>query len=137
MPLLYRDAPLNSIWEGSGNVAALDVLRAMVKEPEGLPAFLAECELAAGAEPRLDAHLARARETAEAAFAGEDPQFLARRVVEDLAVALQASLLIRHAPPAVADAFCATRLAGQGGRVYGTLPAGVDAGTIIERALPV
>jgi putative acyl-CoA dehydrogenase len=136
MPLLYRDAPLNSIWEGSGNVAALDVLRAMVKEPEGLPAFLAECELAAGAEPRLDAHLARAREHAEAAFAGEDPQFLARRVVEDLAVALQASLLVRHAPAAVADAFCATRLAGQGGRVYGTLPAGVDAGAIIERALP-
>jgi putative acyl-CoA dehydrogenase len=137
MPLLYRDAPLNSIWEGSGNVAALDVLRAMVKEPEGLPAFLAECELAAGAEPRLDAHLSRAREHAEAAFAGEDPQFLARRVVEDLAVALQASLLIRHAPAAVADAFCATRLAGQGGRVYGTLPAGVEAGAIIERAFPV
>jgi putative acyl-CoA dehydrogenase len=136
MPLIYRDAPLGSIWEGSGNVAALDVLRAMVKEPEGLPAFLAECELAAGAEPRLDAHLARAREQADAAFAGEDPQFLARRVVEDLAVALQASLLVRHAPPAVADAFCATRLAGQGGRVYGTLPAGVDAGAIIERALP-
>ena len=60
LPLLYRDAPLNSIWEGSGNVAALDVLRAMVKEPEGLPAFLAECELAAGADARLDAHLARA-----------------------------------------------------------------------------
>ena len=58
MPLLYRDAPLNSIWEGSGNVAALDVLRAMVKEPDGLPAFLAECELAAGADRRLDAHLA-------------------------------------------------------------------------------
>jgi putative acyl-CoA dehydrogenase len=137
MPLLYRDAPLNSIWEGSGNVAALDVLRAMVKDADGLPAFIAECELAAGAEPRLDAHLKRAGEQANAAFAGEDPQFLARRVVEDLAVALQASLLVRHAPPAVADAFCATRLAGQGGRVYGTLPAGVDAGAIIERALPV
>jgi putative acyl-CoA dehydrogenase len=137
MPLLYRDAPLNSIWEGSGNVAALDVLRAMVKEPEGLPAFMAECELAAGAEPRLDAHLDRVREQASAVFAGEDPQFLARRVVEDLAVALQGSLLVRHAPPAVADAFCATRLAGQGGRVYGTLPAGVDAESIIDRALPV
>jgi len=137
MPLLYRDAPLNSIWEGSGNVAALDVLRAMVKEPEGLPAFLAECELAAGAEPRLDAHLEQLRERARDAFAGEDPQFLARRVVEDLAVALQASLLVRHAPAAVADAFCATRLAGQGGRVYGTLPAGSDAGAIIERAFPV
>ncbi|MBV9918760.1 MAG: acyl-CoA dehydrogenase family protein, partial [Solirubrobacterales bacterium] len=100
MPLIYRDAPLNSIWEGSGNVAALDVLRAMVKEPEGLPAFLAECELAAGADVRLDRHLARVRESARAVFAaGRDPQFEARRIVEDLAVALQASLLVRHAPP--------------------------------------
>ena len=70
-------------------------------------------------------------------FASEDPQFQARRVVEDLAVALQGSLLVRHAPPAVADAFCASRLAGEGGRVYGTLPAGVDAKAIIERAFPV
>jgi putative acyl-CoA dehydrogenase len=146
MPLLYRDAPLNSIWEGSGNVAALDVLRAIVKEPEGLPAFLAECELAAGAEPRLDAHLAAVRERVTAVFAGGDGdsaeerlyagQFSARRVVEDLAVALQASLLVRHAPTAVADAFCAGRLQGDRGRVYGTLPAGVDAAAIIERALP-
>ena len=146
MPLLYRDAPLNSIWEGSGNVAALDVLRAMVKEPDGLPAFLAECELAAGADPRLDAHLARVRARgerrvrrgrADAEQRLYDSQFQARRVVEDLAVALQASLLVRHAPAAVADAFCAARLAGEGGRVYGTLPAGVDAEAIIERALPV
>ncbi len=136
MPLLYRDAPLNSIWEGSGNVAALDVLRAMVKEPEGLPAFLAECELAAGADGRLDAHLARVRERTAAVFERGDPQFQARRVVEDLALALQASLLVRHAPPAVADAFCASRLGGEGGRAYGTLPAGVDASAIIERALP-
>ncbi len=136
MPLLYRDAPLNSIWEGSGNVAALDVLRAMVKEPDGLPAFLAECELAAGADTRVDTHLKRVRERATAVFGDEDPQFQARRVVEDLAVALEGSLLVRHAPGAVADAFCATRLAGDGGRVYGTLPAGADAGAIIERALP-
>jgi len=147
MPLLYRDAPLNSIWEGSGNVAALDVLRAIVKEPEGLPAFLAECELAAGAEPRLDAHLVQVRARVQEIFAGVDGagaeerlyagQFGARRLVEDLAVALQASLLVRHAPPAVADAFCAGRLEGDRGRVYGTLPAGVDAKAIIERALPV
>jgi putative acyl-CoA dehydrogenase len=136
MPLLYRDAPLNSIWEGSGNVAALDVLRAMVKEPDGLPAFLAECELAAGADSRLDEHLRHVREQSRAVFARADPQFEARRVVEDLAVALQASLLIRHAPHVVADAFCASRLAGQGGRVYGTLPPGVDAKAVIERALP-
>jgi putative acyl-CoA dehydrogenase len=137
MPLLYRDAPLNSIWEGSGNVAALDVMRAMVKEPEGLPAFMAECELGAGGDARLDAHLDRLRERAEAAFAGDDPQFVARRLVEELALALQASLLVRHAPPPVADAFCAARLAGDSGRVYGTLPPGTDASAIIDRALPV
>ena len=87
MPLLYRDAPLNSIWEGSGNVAALDVLRAMVKEPEGLPAFLAECELAAGADPRLDAHLARvARARPRRRSPASDPPVRRRGgVVEDLA----------------------------------------------------
>jgi putative acyl-CoA dehydrogenase len=136
LPLLYRDAPLNSIWEGSGNVAALDVLRAMVREPDGLPAFLEECSLAAGADARLDAHLERVRSAVADVFAGGEPEFSARRVVEDLAVALQASLLVRFSPPSVADAFCAARLAGDGGRVYGTLPAGVDAAAIIERALP-
>jgi putative acyl-CoA dehydrogenase len=136
LPLLYRDAPLNSIWEGSGNVAALDVLRAMIKEPDGLPAFVAECELALGADRRLDAHLARLRERTAEAFASEQPQFHARRIVEDLAVALQGSLLVRCAPPAVADAFCAARLGLEGGRVYGTLPSGVDAGAIVDRALP-
>jgi putative acyl-CoA dehydrogenase len=146
LPLLYRDAPLNSIWEGSGNVAALDVLRAIVKEPEGLPAFMAECELAAGGDVRLDAHLGRTRDRVQALFTGGDgedaeqrlynAQFEARHVVEELAVGLQASLLVRHAPPAVADAFCAARLEGAGGRVYGTLPGGVDAKAIIDRALP-
>jgi len=144
MPLLYRDAPLASIWEGSGNVAALDVLRAMVKEPEGLPAFLDECELSAGADPRLDAHLAQVRADTASLFADDgrspgqrlyDGQFGARRVVEDLGLALQASLLVRHAPHPVADGFCAARLGG-GGRAYGTLPAGVDAVAIIDRALP-
>lgn len=138
MPLLYRDAPLNSIWEGSGNVAALDVLRAATREPASLPAFLGECELAAGADRRLDAHLGRLRERLAdtAAGGGDAGQFQARRLVEDLALALQASLLVRHAPPAVADAFCAARLEGRGGHVYGTLPAGVDAAAIIDRALP-
>lgn len=145
MPQLYRDAPLSSIWEGSGNVSALDVLRAMAKEPEGLPAFLAECDLAAGADARLDAHLAAVRHRTESLFDPADPtpvdqrlstaQFTARALVEDLAVALQASLLVRHAPAAVADAYCAGRLGG-GGRVYGTLPAGVDARSIVDRALP-
>jgi putative acyl-CoA dehydrogenase len=128
LPRLYRDAPLNSIWEGSGNVAALDVLRAMLKEPEGLPAFLAECELGRGGNALLDAHLDTLRRTPA------DPEFEARRIVEELAVAFQAGLLVRHAPAAVADAYCAGRLGG-GGRALGTLPAGVDAVAIVERAL--
>jgi putative acyl-CoA dehydrogenase len=133
MPRIYRDIELNSIWEGSGNVAALDVLRAAAKEPEGLPAFLDECELAAGADAQLDEHLRRVKD-ALAALGEEEPQWHARRVVEDLAVALQASLLVRHAPAPVADAFCGGRLGG-GGRAFGTLPAGTDAEPIIERAL--
>jgi putative acyl-CoA dehydrogenase len=127
MPQLLREAPLNSIWEGSGNVMALDVLRALQREPEGLPAFLAECELARGADRRLDAHLDALRAVPEA--------WTARRAVEDLALAFQASLLVRHAPPAVADAFCAGRLGDARGRVFGTLPAGVDGAPIVERAL--
>jgi putative acyl-CoA dehydrogenase len=130
MPRLLRDAPLNSIWEGSGNVAALDVLRATVKEPEGLPAFMAECELGRGGNALLDAHLDRLH----AAPPPTEPEFQARRIVEDLALALQASLLVRNAPPEVADAFCAGRL-GEGGRAFGTLPAGVNAPAIVERAL--
>ena len=135
MPVIYRDIELNSIWEGSGNVAALDVLRAASREPEGVPAFLAECEQAAGGDASLDAHLEQLKHDL-AALAVEDPQWQARRLVEDLAVALQASLLVRHAPPAVADAFCAARLGG-GGRAFGTLPSGVDAGAIVDRALAV
>jgi putative acyl-CoA dehydrogenase len=146
LPLHYRDAPLSGIWEGSGNVMALDVLRALVKEPEGLPALLAECDLAAGADARLDAHLAAVRSTVGALADEGAPgtlddrlaaaQFGARRLVEDLALALQGSLLVRHATPAVADAFCAARLASGGGRAYGTLPAAVDAGALIDRVMP-
>lgn len=145
LPLLYRDAPLMSIWEGSGNVAALDVLRALSKEPEGLPAFLRECALACGADPRFDAHLRGVRARVEGLFAPDgrsteqqlhDAQFDARRIVEDLGVLLQASLLLRHSTPAVADAFCAARLGGEAGRAYGTLPRGVEARAIIDRAFP-
>jgi putative acyl-CoA dehydrogenase len=143
MPLLYRDAPLSSIWEGSGNVSALDVLRAFAKEPQGLPAFLAECELAQDGDPRLDRHLRALRERTAALFAGSDDveqrlhdaEFQARRIAEDLALALQGSLVVRHSPHAVADAFCAARL-GDAGRAYGTLPRGVDARAILDRALP-
>jgi putative acyl-CoA dehydrogenase len=134
MPLLYRDAPLNSIWEGSGNVAALDVLRALMREPEALPAFMAECKQASGADARLDKHIQEI-EADLAAFDPEEAQWRARALVERLALALQASLLVRNAPSAVADAFCAGRLGGGGGRAFGTLPSGVDAQAIVDRAL--
>jgi putative acyl-CoA dehydrogenase len=139
MPLLLRDSPLNSIWEGSGNVAALDVLRAIAREPDGTATFLAECERSEGGDRRLDAHLdaLRARLGALATAADQDAQFGVRGLVEDLALALQGSLLVRHAPAAVADGFCAARLEGGAGRVYGTLPLGVDARAIIARAYPV
>jgi putative acyl-CoA dehydrogenase len=135
MPQLLRDAPLNGIWEGSGNVIALDVLRALAHEPDGLPALLAECELARGGDTRLDAHLDRLP-AGLAGLSGPDAQWLARRAVEDLALAFQAALLVRHAPPAVAGAFCAGRLGEARGRALGTLPAGVDGAAILARALP-
>ncbi|HEX8067363.1 MAG TPA: acyl-CoA dehydrogenase family protein [Thermoleophilaceae bacterium] len=135
MARLYRDIQIGTVWEGSGNVMALDVLRAIRREPEGLEEFLAECELARGADARLDEHLGRTRD-AVAALDGPHPHWNARRAVEDLGVALQASLLVRHAPPEVADAFCAARL-GDGGRAFGTIPDGVAADAIVDRALKV
>lgn len=133
MPRLYREAPLNSIWEGTGNVQALDVLRALDKEPETLEAVTAEVDAARGADSRLDAAADALR--AELADTG-DAQFRARRVVERMATVLQAALLVRHAPAAVADAFCATRLAGDGGMALGTLPRQADVDHILERAAP-
>jgi putative acyl-CoA dehydrogenase len=136
MPRLYRDAPLNSIWEGSGNVAALDVLRAFAKEPEGLPAYMAEVELASGANEHLDRHVAKLKERI-GGLASEDPQWSARRIVEDMGLALQGSLMVRNAPAFIADAFCAARLGPERSTTYGTLPAGIDAKAIVDRALPV
>jgi putative acyl-CoA dehydrogenase len=133
MPRLYREAPLSSIWEGSGNVMALDVLRALVRAPDALDAFLSEVDEAAGADRRLDAFVAGTRAALGAAEAIE-PR--ARTLVERLALCLQGSLLVRHAPAAVADGFCAARLAGDAGLHYGTLPPGVDAAAIVERATP-
>jgi putative acyl-CoA dehydrogenase len=130
MPRLFRESPLNSIWEGSGNVNALDVLRALAREPETAEAFLAEVRLAAGADARLDAALSRLeRDLASPDEAG------ARRLLERLATALQASLLVRHAPAEVADAYCASRLDGLGG-VFGTLPPGLDLAGIVARHRP-
>jgi len=126
MPRIYRQQPLQSIWEGSGNVVCLDVLRALEREPGTLEALLAEIRLAE------DDGLAALAEAA----AAEADEASARVAVERLALALQASLLVRHAPTPVAEAFRAARLAG-GGHAYGTLPAGVDTSAILERHRPV
>ena len=133
LPRLYREAPLNSIWEGSGNVQALDVLRAMTREPASVEAFFAELDLARGADARLDDAVIGLK----AGLADvEDIESRARRLVERMALTLQGSLLVRHAPAAVADAFCASRLAGDWGAAFGTLPRGVDTGAVLARALP-
>jgi putative acyl-CoA dehydrogenase len=133
MPRLYREAPLASIWEGSGNVMCLDVLRALARTPEALDAFLAEVDRAQGADRRLDDATRRLREQ----FAHlEDIEPRARRVVEQMALCLQGSLLVRDAPPEVADAFCASRLQRDAGLEYGTLPAASAFEAIIERSLP-
>jgi putative acyl-CoA dehydrogenase len=131
MPRLYREAPLSSIWEGSGNVAALDALRAMGRQPESVAAFFAEVEQAAGGDARLDDAVDRVRKELTDL---EGIEYRARRLVEAMALVLQGSLLVRHGHPAVADAFCASRFGGDWGIAFGTLPAGVDTGAIIERA---
>ena len=131
MPRLFRESPLMSIWEGSGNVAALDTLRALARQPESLTAFFEEVELAAGADSRLDDAVARVRKELTSL---DDLEFRARRVVEQLALVFQGSLLVRHAPAAVADAFCGSRLGGDWGVAFGTLPVGVDTATLVERA---
>jgi putative acyl-CoA dehydrogenase len=136
LPRLFRESPLNGIWEGSGNVIALDVLRAVAREPGTLDAVRAEIALGAGADPRLDRAIADL-DAALADLATEpSPERQARRLTERLAVTLQASLLVRHSTAAVADAFCATRLGSDGGITYGTLPEGVDTAAILDRAAP-
>jgi putative acyl-CoA dehydrogenase len=133
MPRLFRESPLNGIWEGSGNVICLDVLRALAREPLALDTFLAELDAAAGADRHLDAAVARVRTELG------DPEGIearARRVVEAMALALQGSLLVRFGHPAVADAYCASRLARDEGLALGTLPSTIDVGTIVERAQP-
>jgi putative acyl-CoA dehydrogenase len=134
MPRLYREAPLLSIWEGSGNVNALDVLRAMSREPQVLEALMRELGTSAGANEHLDAAVQRLQR--ELMGSPETAQLRARRIVELIALCLQGSLLVRHAPAAVSDAFCATRLGGDWGYAFGTLPAGADLDAILARALP-
>jgi putative acyl-CoA dehydrogenase len=134
MPRLFRESPLNSIWEGSGNVQCLDVLRAMVKSPAALEAFFAEVAEVAASEPRLASFATELRDELPGDL--ETIEARARRIVERMALALQGSLLVRYGDEAVADAFCASRLSGDWGQAFGTLPAGVDFGRIIERHRP-
>ena len=133
MPRLFRESPLNSIWEGSGNVQCLDVLRAMIKTPASLDAFFAE--VAEGSDPRLDSYVSSLRDELPGDI--ETIESRARQIVERMALALQASLLIRYGDEAVADAFCASRLGGDWGQAFGTLPAGTDFTRIIERHRPL
>jgi putative acyl-CoA dehydrogenase len=133
LPRLYRDAPLNSIWEGSGNVQCLEMLRAVKKDAGTLEMLLQEIRAARGGSKHLDSFTARLeRELVDS----NQLETRARRLAEFLALALQGSLLVRHAPHQVADAFCASRLAGDSGQAFGTLPANTDFEAIIERSLP-
>jgi len=131
----YREQPVMALWEGSGNVIALDVLRALAREPESAAAFEEEVSLAAGEHPLLDAHIVATRrllrETAGADAASA--ALNARRLVEQLALALQGSLLVRTAPTAVSDAFIASRLGETRGHLYGVLPAGADLEAVLSR----
>jgi putative acyl-CoA dehydrogenase len=131
LPRLYREAPVNAIWEGSGNVICLDVLRAMTREPDSVPALLDELRLARGAHPAFDAACA-ALEVELADPSGAEAR--ARGLVERMAVLLQASLLLRNAP-AIGDAFCAARLTGRGGLLFGALPPSVDPRPLLARVL--
>jgi putative acyl-CoA dehydrogenase len=130
LPRVFRQSPLNGVWEGSGNVICLDVLRAMRREPESLEAFLGELELAEGDDARYDAALGELKKALT-----EVGETGARRLVEHMALLLQSSLLLRHAPGFVSGAFIAARL-GSPGRAYGALPEGIDAGAIVQRAMP-
>jgi putative acyl-CoA dehydrogenase len=131
MERLYREAPLNGIWEGTGNVICLDVLRAMQRDPETVGVYLDEVRSARGADHRLDAF---AEEIETRLINLHELEPIARRIVEMMAVALQASLLVRYSSPDVADAFCATRLAGDWGHAYGTMAKGLNTQGIIDRA---
>jgi putative acyl-CoA dehydrogenase len=145
MPRIYRDAPLNSIWEGSGNVTALDVLRALGRSPESGEALLAEAELAAGGDRRLDDAVAQLRKALGEAggagqLAGRDAEYQARRLAGLIALVLQAALLVRHAPGEISGAFCASRLdpaaggAAGPGLPFGMLPDGLGLAAILDRS---
>ena len=134
LPRLYREAPVNSIWEGSGNVVCLDVLRAMQREEGAVPAILAEMEQAIGAHPLLDRAIDVLKDLL---VLTEESNFKARQITEKLAITLQGSLLARHAPSFITDAFCTSRLAPEYRGAFGTLPSSADIGSILKRTSPM
>ncbi|MCF6216741.1 MAG: acyl-CoA dehydrogenase family protein [Emcibacter sp.] len=135
MPRLFRESPINSIWEGSGNVQCLDMLRAMNKNPGSFEAFMSEMEGAKGANRYLDQAI---NDLGKHFVNQDDMEYRARIIVGKMALAIQASSLIQYADAQVAEAFCAARLSGENmGWVYGTLPMGIDCPAIIERATPI
>jgi putative acyl-CoA dehydrogenase len=133
MPRLYREAPINSIWEGSGNVICLDVLRAMEREPRAISSVINELEAARGRNAAFDTEI---DDLKDELMRSDGLEQRARSLTERMAVGLQASLLLRHAPNAISDAFCRSRLGQKWTGTYGTLPVDIDDGAIIERAMP-
>ena len=131
MPRVYREMPVNSIWEGSGNVMCLDVLRAIERTPKAAEVLRAELD---SADKRVTAFADRLLKRLSAPDRNDESQ--ARVLVRDLVLALQAALLVKHSPPAVADAFCVSRLDGESGAAFGMLPRGVDTRALVERAAP-
>ena len=136
MPRLLREAPLGGIWEGSGNVAALDTLRALSTHPECIDVLFDELAATAGQDLRLDTHIDALRWQLNELTPDATTQYRARKISDDIALALQCSLLLQYGDPAVAEAFVASRLGGQWGGAYGTLPTGLDLGPALERACP-
>jgi len=132
MPRLYREAPVNAIWEGSGNVQCLDVLRALHKTPEVLSAYFEEVGKARGMNADLDRHVQQLQTDLDQ---GNDLEFRARDLVDRMATGIQAALLLQHAPDFVSDAFCASRLASTGAHQYGALPRSAQVRKIIDRAM--
>jgi putative acyl-CoA dehydrogenase len=140
MPRLYREAPLNSIWEGSGNVICLDILRALSREPEAADALVQEIRSVAGTDKLMDRYVAEIGTDLEKQLKQSlknqttEIEGQARRLAERFALALQAVQVMRHSPPAIAEAFIASRLGGDHGQTFGTLPRGVDLETLLDRS---
>jgi len=128
----YRELPLNSIWEGSGNIMCLDVLRALSREPPARDALIGLLEKSRGSDARFDRFVdSLLRQIADAS----DAESRARRTVENIALGVQASILLEHGPPAVAEALLASRITNGAPAAFGTLPAGLDFQLLIDRAL--